>query len=79
MQEPAPAENRSADCQSPCCVAAPEPIPLTVSPSLAALAEAPAEATDTIIWPVATPPTTSVEGERLEPPRLYLQTGRIRV
>ena len=73
-----PAEERGVDCESPCCVAAPEPIPLTVSISVPVLAELP-DVIAEVFRPEEARLAVHAEEGPPPPPRLYLETGRIRV
>ncbi|GAB5537087.1 MAG: hypothetical protein Rubg2KO_33360 [Rubricoccaceae bacterium] len=67
-----------ADCDAPCCVAAAEEAPLTVAPSVPPLVVA-ARVSLGMAWPATdATPTASATGPP-PPPRLYLETGRIRV
>lgn len=76
--EEAPPVEKGADCEAPCCTAAPEPIPLTVSPSVPGLTQVGSVRIDPIQM---VEPVRSVIGEAERPPspRLYQDIQRFRL
>lgn len=74
----APPAGQGADCDAPCCTAAPEPTPLTVSPSVPDLPVVGSVHTD-LMWTVEPVHVSIGEPERPRSSRWYLDIQRVRL
>lgn len=73
-----PPVDDGADCEAPCCTAAPDPISLTVSPSVPDLTVV-GEVNADVVWGAAPTRTAIGDAERPRSSRWYLDIQRIRL
>lgn len=82
LTEPPPVDSppveKGADCEAPCCTAAPEPTPLTVSPSVPDLPVVGSVHAD-LMWTVEPVHVSTGEPERPRSSRWYLDIQRVRL